>query len=78
MKKTCFLLTKLMTLYTSKAKSCRPIQIFACNIPHSGIIDLTAKYLKEKIKLAPKYTIQPFPTKTTLPVPSCNPLSHSY
>ena len=41
-----------MTRDTSKAKSCRPIQIFACNIPHSGIIDLTAKYLKEKIKLA--------------------------
>ena len=48
MKKTCFLLIKLMTLYTSKAKSGRPIQIFECNIPHSGIIDLTAKYLIEK------------------------------
>ena len=39
--------------------------------------NLAAKYPKQKIKLAPKYTIQPSPTKTTLPVLSCNSLSHN-
>ena len=37
-----------MTLYTGKAKPYRPIQLLACNIPRSVIIDLTAKYPKEK------------------------------
>ena len=37
-----------MTLYTGKAKSYQPIQLLAYNIPRSVIMDLTAKYPKEK------------------------------
>ena len=48
MKKTCFLLIKLMTLYTSKAKSGRPIQIFECNIPHSGIRRFLVSYRQDQ------------------------------
>ena len=56
-----------MTLYTSKAKSCRPIQIFACNIPHSGIIDLTAKYLKEKNQTSAEIYHSAFSHKNNTP-----------
>ena len=43
-----------MTLYTGKAKPYRPIQLLACNIPRSVIID---KYPKEKNQLQ---SIKPF------------------
>ena len=64
MKQTCFLLTKLMTLYTGKAKPYRPIQLLACNIPRSVIID---KYPKEKNQTSAELYHSAFSHKNSTP-----------
>ena len=56
-----------MTLYTGKAKSYRPIQILACNIPRSVIMDLTAKYRKEKNQTSAELYNSAFSHKNSTP-----------